>query len=250
MGGGYGMQMTLQSAAHEVPLRSRDGAAMRAAEAPTAGSTFRVSRGLRITVLVALVIGAQALGDWVGAFLQVEFSSGQNAIANTVVLLLILAYIVMMAMPFVPGIEIGLALMLVLGPDVFPLVYACTQLALILSFAAGRLWSLDQFAALASWLRFERTRSTLAGLESMGPEQRLQFMLRAAPRWWLRRLVRHRYLALAVLINMPGNAIIGGAGGIGLCAGMSRVFSLPRYVMVMVLATTPVPILLWIGHAV
>ncbi|MDZ7829786.1 MAG: hypothetical protein U5K33_09975 [Halofilum sp. (in: g-proteobacteria)] len=244
------MQMILRSAASEYRPGTRAGPAMLAADSvPTAGSRSRVSQILRIAVLAALVMGAQVLGDRVGTHLQLGFTPGQNAMVDTVVLLVTLVYIVTMAMPFVPGIEIGLTLMLVLGPDVFPLVYACTQIALLLSFIAGRLLSLDQLAVLASWLHLERTRSTLVRLESMEPDQRLQFMLRAAPRCWLRGLVRHRYLALAVLINVPGNAIIGGAGGMGLCAGMSRVFSLPRYIMVMALATTPVPILLWIGHA-
>lgn len=200
-------------------------------------------------MFVALILVAQALGDWVGAHLQVELSPRQHAMVDTVLLLLVLVYIITMAMPFVPGIEIGLAVMLLFGPDVYLLVYACTQLALLLSFVVGRRLSLGQFAALAAWLRLDRTRSTLASLESMGPDGRLQFMLRAAPRRWLRGLIEHRYLALAVLINVPGNALVGGAGGIGLVAGMSHVFSLPRYAMVMALATTPVPIVLWILHA-
>lgn len=203
-----------------------------------------------MALLIALVLGVQALGDWVSVHLQVELSPRQHAMVDTVLLLLVLVYIITMAMPFVPGIEIGLAVMLLFGPDVYLLVYACTQLALLLSFVVGRLLSLRQLVALASWLRLDRTRLTLASLEPMGPDRRLQFMLRAAPRRWLRGLIKHRYLALAVLINVPGNAIVGGAGGIGLFAGMSHVFSLPRYVTVMALATTPVPIVLWIYHAV
>lgn len=226
-----------------------------AAQRPTikAGPPGRPSslleRGLRIAVLVALVLGIQMLGDWVAVQLQFEPSPRQDAMFDVGVLLLVLAYTVTMATPFVPGIEIGLAVMVVFGPDILFLVYVCTQVALLLSFAVGRLVPLRRLTVLAGWLKLHRARSTLAQLEPMAPERRLDFMLRCAPRRWVRSLVVHRYLALAVLINVPGNAIVGGAGGIGLVAGMSGVFSLPRYLLVMALATTPVPIALsiWYG---
>ncbi len=140
--------------------------------------------------------------------------------------------------------------MLVFGPDVFLVVYACTQVALLLSFAVGRLVPLRHLTALAGWLQLYRMQSTLARLEPLGSEQRLEYMLRCAPRRWVRGLIEHRCLALAILINLPGNAIVGGAGGIGLIAGMSRVFGLPRYMLVMALATTPVPIALSIWYGI
>lgn len=36
-----------------------------------------------------------------------------------------------------------------------------------------------------------------------------------------------RYVALAVLLNIPGNVVIGGGGGIAFAAGMTRLFSFP-----------------------
>jgi len=56
-------------------------------------------------------------------------------------------------------------------------------------------------------------------------------------------LLRHRYLVLAVLFNLPGNAIIGDGGGIALIAGMSRLFPFPKYVLLVCVAITPVPLL-------
>ena len=209
-----------------------------------------LQRGLRLAILVAVVLGLQVLGDWVIVQLQLELSPRQNAMLDTGVLLLVLAYTITMAVPFVPGIEIGLAVMLMFGPDVFLMVYACTQVALLLSFVVGRLVPSSRLTALAGWLQLHRTQSTLARLEPMEPEQRLEYVLRCAPRRWVQGLIKHRYLALAVLINLPGNAIVGGAGGIGLVAGMSRVFELPRYVLVMALATTPVPIALSIWYGI
>ncbi|MGA6994478.1 MAG: hypothetical protein WBX50_11355, partial [Candidatus Deferrimicrobiaceae bacterium] len=56
-------------------------------------------------------------------------------------------------------------------------------------------------------------------------------------------LLRQRYLVIGVLFNLPGNALIGGGGGIGLIAGMSRLFPFPKYLLLICLAITPGPII-------
>src|SRR4030067_315202 len=48
-------------------------------------------------------------------------------------------YVGLMALPFMPGIEVGLMLMAMLGVEGIVLVYLCTVLALSLSFLTGRL---------------------------------------------------------------------------------------------------------------
>lgn len=59
-------------------------------------------------------------------------------------------------------------------------------------------------------------------------------------------LLRHRHLAIAAALNLPGNAIIGGGGGIGLAAGFSRLVSLPVYVLTVGLAVAPLPLAVWV----
>jgi len=54
---------------------------------------------------------------------------------------------------------------------------------------------------------------------------------------------------LALLINLPGNSLIGGGGGILLVAGPSRLFSLPALVVTLILATAPVPLAVWLMGA-
>lgn len=56
-------------------------------------------------------------------------------------------------------------------------------------------------------------------------------------------LLRHRYLIIGILFNVPGNALIGGGGGIGLIAGMSKLYPFPKYLLLICLAITPGPIL-------
>jgi len=152
-------------------------------------------------------------------------------------------YIVLTVLPFMPGIEVGLMLMAILGVEGIVLVYLCTVLALSLSFLAGRLIPPRLVARTLGRLTLHRARKLVTDLESLGPEERLLFLTRSAPSRIVPFLLRHRYLVLAVLFNLPGNAIIGDGGGIGLIAGMSRLFPFPKYVLLVSVAITPVPLL-------
>jgi hypothetical protein len=152
-------------------------------------------------------------------------------------------YVVLMALPFMPGIEIGLMLMAMLGVGGIVLVYLCTVLALSLSFLAGRLLPPRYVARALGWLRLERARKLVTELEPLSAEERFRFLARSTPSRIVPFLLRHQYLVLAVLFNLPGNVIIGDGGGIALIAGMSRLFPFPKYVLLVCLAITPIPLL-------
>jgi hypothetical protein len=165
---------------------------------------------------------------------------------NTVVFIVFASaaiYVGLMALPFLPGIEVGLMLMAMLGVEGIVLVYLCTVLALSLAFLAGRLLPPRYVARALGWLRLERGRKLVTDLEPLGPEERLQFLARSAPSRIVPFLLRHRYLVLALLFNLPGNALIGDGGGIALIAGMSRLFPYPKYLLLVSVAITPVPLL-------
>jgi len=64
---------------------------------------------------------------------------------------------------------------------------------------------------------------------------------------WLKPLVGSgRYVLLGVLFNVPGNAFIGGGGGIAFIAGFSRLFRPVWTAFVIVLAVLPVPLTVWL----
>jgi hypothetical protein len=48
---------------------------------------------------------------------------------------------------------------------------------------------------------------------------------------------------LVLLLNLPGNALIGGGGGIAMMAGLSRLYSFPLYLFLISVAVLPGPIL-------
>jgi hypothetical protein len=49
-----------------------------------------------------------------------------------------------------------------------------------------------------------------------------------------------------VLLNLPGNALLGGGGGIGLIIGMSRLIPFHKYLLLIAVAVAPVPLGLYL----
>lgn len=159
--------------------------------------------------------------------------------------LLALAYAVALAMPFVPGMELGLLLMIAFGPLGVLVVYAATLLGLGVAYLVG--------SAVPSQVLLARLKT--AGPSTPGQDLASTMAAwfsasrlgRIAPRRWVARLSAHRYLALAIALNVPGNAVVGGGGGIALLCGMSRQFGWRAYLLTVAAATSPVPILILTG---
>ena len=85
-------------------------------------------------------------------------------------------------------------------------------------------------------------------LAPLGAEDRLRMLVETAPARVVPFLLRHRYLAVAVAFNVPGNALVGGGGGIALAAGLSGLFQAPRFVAMVCLAISPIPLLILTHH--
>ncbi len=60
-------------------------------------------------------------------------------------------------------------------------------------------------------------------------------------------LLKYRYLAIGFSLNMPGNYLIGGGGGISLACGISRNISFKWFLLAVVLAVSLVPLLAFFG---
>ena len=58
----------------------------------------------------------------------------------------------------------------------------------------------------------------------------------------------HRYLTLALCLNLPGNSVLGGGGGITALCGLSRQFHWWRFLLTLIVATAPLPFLVLIGQ--
>jgi hypothetical protein len=131
---------------------------------------------------------------------------------------------------------------MILGPRIAVLVYLCTLAALSLSFMVGRLIPEHMLINLLRDLGFDKASRLLVRVEGLDSHQRLSLILDQSPQKLIPFLLRYRYLALIVAVNLPGNIVIGGGGGIALAAGLCRLFSPPAFVLTVAIAIAPVPL--------
>lgn len=213
---------------------------------PLAG-TLRIKFLLKIALIVGFAASLNYGGHYIVDQIEFQIWPEHDHMVITVFWFSVLIYILLMALPFAPGIELGLALMMVLGAKGVVLVYFCTLLSLALSYMIGRLIPLKAFAWFLGWLHLQSARDLLIHLEPLDSEQKLNYLLQAAPRRIIPFLLRHRYLMIALILNLPGNALAGGGGGIGVIAGMSGLYSFLKYLLLISLAILPLPLLILSG---
>lgn len=153
-------------------------------------------------------------------------------------------YAMCLAVPFVPGVEIGLLLMVVFGRSGILMAYLATIVGLTLAFSIG-LYLRSHFknnSVLLAWRNKARQYQQDA-------DKRLSAYRLGA--WIQAHLDRKKplypYLLTGILFNIPGNWLIGGGGGIALMAGLSGQLRWGPFVLTVMLATSIIPLLAWFG---
>lgn len=197
-----------------------------------------VKLGVIVIVLVLANIGISHIIDSLGLQIWPEYME----IMDRAVLIGIVLYICLMAIPFLPGVEIGLTLIVVLGPKGVLIVYGCTLVALIVAFLIGRAIPAHMLVTLLQWLHLVRAARLIDNFNQIPAKKRLSYLIDRTNLKSFHLLLKHRYLILAVLFNLPGNSLIGGGGGIAMAAGMSRLYPFPIYIFVVAAAILPVPL--------
>ncbi len=205
-----------------------------------------IKRRLRILFIVFVYGILFAGGHWGGGWLIDFFSKDIAAIVEGheahVLMGGIALFIILMAAPFMPGIEISLGLLALFGPKAAVPVFAATVVALTLSWLIGRTLPISLIAALFRALGLQRAKALVQRLQPLNAEQRFEVLIDHAPRRIIPMLLKRRYIALVIALNIPGNAVIGGGGGIALLAGMSGLFTFPLFLFSVSLAALPVPL--------
>ncbi len=199
---------------------------------------------LLLALYVGLIVAGVLLGEWLRELASIEVQPAGQAPLNFTLVSATAIYVVAAAMPFVPGAGIGWALVVALGPELLLLVCPSLVAALMLSYTAGRFVPPRLTAALFQSLGLQRARDLVLQIAPLGTDERLELLIAAAPPRVVPFLLRHRYVALAVVFNLPGNTILGGGGGLALAAGMSRVYRWPGYLLTVAVAISPVPLLI------
>jgi hypothetical protein len=209
-----------------------------AARTAQTGRASPVTRRFRIIGLaflvgvpVGLLVHGQELPPTILAALDIDAPSGPMTC------ILLLGYALLLAIPFVPSAEIGLAVLLLLGSAMAPSVYAATILGLTIAFAAGR------YAHLFM-------RRTAQGENLQTPDAIAVLHARFRNRPILRRILQFRGLAFIALINMPGNTVLGGGGGIAMAVGYSRTLTFREFLICAAVAVAPVPTLFLVADQI
>jgi hypothetical protein len=197
-------------------------------------------------IVLALYAGLITFGWWVGTQWQ-RLESAQISAMDPAMMVQILAFALLVfvftsAIPFIPGAEIGFGLMVIFGGQVAILVYAAMVSALTLSYLVGACVSPHWIARFFGFLGSRRATQLAEDLAARDRHSRIDYLLETAPRRWVPALLRHRYLAMMLLLNLPGNSLVGGGGGLALAAGMSGLFRFPAFVATVLVAVAPVPL--------
>ncbi len=203
-------------------------------------------RGLSILVFWAflLVLGHQlshqSFHELQGVLTSSGYEVGIFALAMSGI-----AYLLLLALPFVPGVELGLLIMVFFGRDGVIAAYLATIGGLCLAYAAAWLLPIQMTSRWATRMGLsDAAKDPGAAIDDMVANAKVTSRLAGKVGSYL---LDHRYLTLATCLNLPGNSVLGGGGGIAFLCGLSGQFRWKRFILTVVLATAPIPLLVLSG---
>jgi HAMP domain-containing protein len=201
-------------------------------------ATLLLGAAVVVLALLSFFAGSSLTGA-LDRLLDLRRLAQEEMLGPPLVYALLLLQSVLIAIPFVPGAEVGLLLLALCGAQLAIEVYAATVAGLLLAFGVGRAVPQRSVQRLLVRLGLDRAGAAV--------ERLARDAILPAPSGTSRmrrlggRLLRHRGLCLVLLINTPGNTLLGGGGGIALAAGLSRLFSFRQFLASVLVAVAPVP---------
>lgn len=196
---------------------------------------------LRIGALLAIVVAATWAAHEIRDMMNLQIRPDNEQQVHRAIMVGAVAYVGLLALPFVPGAEIGIAMLAAFGAAIAPLIYVATVASMILAYAVGRFLPIKHLQRVLAFLRMRRAAALVAEAAPLSGEDRLAMLMQGGESRVLRAALRYRYLALALAVNTPGNTIIGGGGGIMMMAGLSGLFSPLATLVTVAIAVAPVP---------
>ncbi|MDV7202452.1 hypothetical protein RYZ18_14060 [Roseovarius sp. 10] len=206
------------------------------------GAVCRIA--LRLCAVLLIAYGIHLLMGWVTGLALFE----DDRLRIGMLVAFLLAYALLIAVPFVPGVEIGLSLMVMEGPWIAPLIYMSTVAGLAIAYGVGEWIPYPRLHRIFEDLRLMKACRLLEAVEPMSRVERLEALRSQAPTWLRPVATRYRYLLLAILVNFPGNAVLGGGGGILFSAGVSHLFPPKPTILTILFAVAPVPLVVFLFH--
>lgn len=197
---------------------------------------------LRLIVLIAVLVIATWGAHMIRDALNLQIRPDNEQQVHRAIMLGSAAYVGLMALPFVPGAEIGIAMLAAFGANIAPLIYAMTVASMMLAYTIGRFLPIGALERLLSFLRLRRAAHLVARAAPLSREERIAMLLDGQSKRAVKLGLRYRYIAVALAVNTPGNSIIGGGGGIMMIAGLSGIFSPLATFLTIAVAVSPVPL--------
>jgi hypothetical protein len=208
--------------------------------------TARLARNIaRLAALAAVALAAVTLLDWVRSASDAMPGPGGRWLYYGVLALGLAVYALLLALPYVPGVEIGILVLAMQGPGAALPVYLATLAGLALAYSAGAVLPPGWLAGTLTDIGLSRAAALVGRLAALPRAARLQLLRDRLPRWLRRVAGGWRYLLLAAVLNVPGNWLLGGGGGIMLLAGLSGLFRPGATLATVALAVAPVPLAVW-----
>lgn len=210
-------------------------------------SRTRWVKVVSLMIIVALLIfGLNLVLAW-----TMNLIGKMNAISDSDVYADMMAsalalYAVMIAIPFMPGVEVGIALLLLRGAEIAFYVYCATVLGLMMAYSIGRWIPLGILRRWVNAMGWQKGVAFLDRMENTPAQDRLAAQRAYLPPWLAKLTVDYRYVTFGVMLNLPGTFAIGGGGGIALAAGFSRLFNSWLVLLTIMIATSPVPLAFWL----
>lgn len=197
---------------------------------------------IRLCAILLIAYGIHLLMGWVTGLALFE----DDRLRIGMLVAFLIAYALLIAVPFVPGVEIGLTLMVMEGPWIAPLIYGSTVAGLSLAYAVGEWVPYARLHRVFDDLRLKKPCRLLEAVQPLSRTERLEALRARAPGWLRPLATRYRYVLLGLLVNLPGNAVLSGGGGILFTAGLSRLFLPMQTVLTILVAVAPVPLAVWV----
>lgn len=202
----------------------------RASTHPKSALFWKVRRWLLpVVTLLSLTILVSQRGEGLLALIQ---SSEPTLIG---LLLSLCFYTLLLAIPFMPSVEIGWLIMAMFGLPGILGAWIATWVGLMMGFFMGRLfqnrpWYQHRLA------RLQRSYQEQQSLAQPNALSRAVALSRRQPAWFV-----------AIALNVPGNWVLGGGGGIALLASLVLSMKWWQFLLVVIPATGAVPTLLLLG---
>lgn len=197
---------------------------------------------VRLTIFILAVLVATWISSALREAMDLQVMPDNEIAVHRMIVLATVVFIVLLAIPFVPGAEIGLTMLTVFGAAIAPLVYCATVTALMLAYVVGRLVPAPTVARALRSVRLGKAADALEEAAALSGEDRMARLMRGGSPRMLRLATRYRYVAILIAINVPGNFLIGGGGGISMMAGMSGIFAPLPFLLTVAIAVSPVPL--------